>query len=108
MGLKAANAFWNNNYYSNRRKTITKPIIFQSKRQLTRELLALYYIAMATNRSLIIPNVLIGVGKNIRGQLKPAFCKNKDSLFSGSFYCIEKIFESEYFEEDLSFAHDYK
>ena len=111
LGLKAANAFWNNRYYTTTRRTITKPLIFLSKRQLTREILALYYIAMKTNRSLIIPNVLVGVGSNIKGQLDAAQCRSANTARGAlgySFYCQERIYQSSYFQEDMSHAHMYR
>ena len=58
MGLKAANAFWNPFYYSAERRTITKQLLFVSEKQLQSEIRGLIWIAMATNRSLILPNAL--------------------------------------------------
>mmetsp|Transcript_22413 Transcript_22413/g.30684 ORF Transcript_22413/g.30684 Transcript_22413/m.30684 type:complete len:292 (+) Transcript_22413:734-1609(+) len=58
MGLKAANAFWNPFYYHPLRRTLTKPLLHLSDGQLLQELRALLYLAVASNRSLILPNVL--------------------------------------------------
>lgn len=57
-GLKAANAFWNPHYYDPRRRTITKPIVWQSEAQVRAEVRALLYLGVVTNRSIIVPNVL--------------------------------------------------
>jgi hypothetical protein len=84
-GLKASNAFWNSDYYSAEKRTLSKPLMFLSKRQLLDEIRTLVHLAKATRRSLIIPNVLIGVGADIGGGLareqcaamhwEPAYCK---------------------------------
>ncbi len=58
MGLKAANAFWNPLYYDPQRRTITKPLVWLTETQLRHEVRALLYLGAATNRSVIIPNVL--------------------------------------------------
>lgn len=58
MGLKAANAFWHPRYYDPLRRTITKQIIFINEEQLIKELRSLIWLAISTNRSLIIPNIL--------------------------------------------------
>jgi len=55
---QAANAFWNPFYYHPLRRTLTKPLLFLSPGQLLQELRALLYLAAASNRSLILPNVL--------------------------------------------------
>mmetsp|Transcript_29431 Transcript_29431/g.49682 ORF Transcript_29431/g.49682 Transcript_29431/m.49682 type:complete len:466 (-) Transcript_29431:695-2092(-) len=62
--LKAVNAFWNSaGYYMPSKRTLTKPLmIHESREQLLDEVKALMYIALKTKRSLIIPNILIGVG----------------------------------------------
>lgn len=49
---------WNPRYYDPRRRTITKPLVYFTAEQLRREVRSLIYLAIATNRSLIIPNVL--------------------------------------------------
>ena len=68
--LRAANAYWSfgSDYYAPGRRTLTKPLLALSKRALREELRALAWLALNTNRSLIIPNVLIGVGTNVQGQ----------------------------------------
>lgn len=58
MGLKAANAFWNPRYYDPLRKTITKPILFTDELNLLDEVRSLIWLAIETERSLIIPNIL--------------------------------------------------
>lgn len=62
--LKAVNAFWNAaGYYRPLKKTLIKPLmVVSSREQLLDEIRALCYIAAVTERSLIIPNILIGVG----------------------------------------------
>ena len=57
MGLKATNAYWNPRYYDPLRPTITKKIIFFSEAQLLDELRSMVWLAMATKRALIIPNL---------------------------------------------------
>ena len=86
LGLKAANAFWNSLYYNPHRRTITKPLMFLSKRQLRMELISLTYLAMKTNRTLLLPNILIGVGSNIKGDMKKELCENHNVP-----YCFEVI-----------------
>eukprot|EP00981_Chlorochromonas_danica_P013934 scaffold7111_cov187-Ochromonas_danica.AAC.6 len=58
MGLKAVNAFWNPFYYDPTRRTITKPLIFLTEEELRDEVRSLFYLAIATNRSIILPNLL--------------------------------------------------
>jgi len=58
MGLKAANAFWNPKYYNPSRRTLTKKIIFTTPRTVLQEIRTLIYLALRTNRTLIIPNML--------------------------------------------------
>ena len=58
MGLKATNAFWNPRYYDPLRPTLTKQIIYLSEEQLLEEMRSLVYIAMATKRAFIAPNLL--------------------------------------------------
>lgn len=58
MGLKAANAYWNPLYYEPSRRTITKPLLFVTERQLRWEVRDLLYLGLALNRSVIIPNIL--------------------------------------------------
>lgn len=57
---QAGNLYWNFNYYDPLRRTITKPLMVLSKRQLREELSVLAYLAMASNRTLIVPNILVG------------------------------------------------
>ena len=58
MGLKAANAFWNPTYYDGRKRTLTKQLLFSSRAELQSELRSLAYLALATGRSLVLPNLL--------------------------------------------------
>lgn len=58
LGLKAANAYWNPYYYTANRRTLTKPLVFITEEQLRHEVRSLMYLAYATNRSVIIPNIL--------------------------------------------------
>ena len=83
--LKATNAHWNSKYYNPAQKTLTKPLMLVSQVALRSELAALTYLAMETNRTLIIPNVLIGIGSNVNGQ--PDFVKCRGANLSKSFYC---------------------
>lgn len=78
QGLQASGAYWNIPYYQASRRTLTKPLIALSKRSLRLELQALAYLAIKTNRSLIIPNVLVGVGNNIKGQKTLEECKEEN------------------------------
>ena len=78
MGLKAGNAFWNPYYYDASRRTLTKQLIYIDEKQLEIEVKTLIWIAMATNRTLILPNVLarenIGTVELYEGQaLWPGF-----------------------------------
>ena len=58
MGLKASNAFWNPFYYDYNRRTVTKKLLYVTEKELLQEVRSLVYLALATNRTLIIPNVL--------------------------------------------------
>ena len=58
MGLKAANAFWNPNYYDPNRRTLTKRLLYSTNGNLQEEIHSLLYLAAITNRTLIIPNIL--------------------------------------------------
>jgi len=57
-GLQAANAFWNPKYYDPNRRTITKPLVYLTGQQMRWEVRSLLYLAIVTNRSVIIPNLL--------------------------------------------------
>ena len=63
MGLKAVNGFWNPRYYDHLRPTLTKQIIFISEAQVRDEVRSLVWLAMATKRSFISPNLLGGSEK---------------------------------------------
>ena len=58
MGLKASSAFWNPRYYDPLRRTLTKQLLFTSEQKLREEVQALVWLAVATGRSLILPNLL--------------------------------------------------
>ena len=58
MGLKATNAFWNPRYYDPLRPTLTKQIIFINNNQVKDEVRSLVWLAMATGRALISPNLV--------------------------------------------------
>ncbi len=58
MGLKAANSFWNPKYYDALRKTITKQILFKNEGQLLDEVRSMVWLALVTERSFILPNIL--------------------------------------------------
>jgi hypothetical protein len=58
MGLKAVNAFWNPLYYDPNRRTITKQLVYTDSLSLLDEVRSLVWLAIATNRSLILPNIL--------------------------------------------------
>lgn len=89
LGLKASNSFWNYEYYNPKVKTITKPLMFTSRRSLKAELHALAYLAVKTKRMLIVPNVLIGVGSDVRGQLTVEECL--DGEYKRGVYCRDRI-----------------
>ena len=61
--LKAVNAFWNSaGYYMPSKPTLIKPLmVVASRDQLVDEIRALCFIATRAKRSLIIPNILIGM-----------------------------------------------
>ena len=56
--LKAVGAFWNPAYYDPNRRTLTMKLYYRNSRQLRSHINALAWLALATNRSLIIPNLL--------------------------------------------------
>lgn len=58
MGLKAANAFWNPKYYDPLRRTLTKQLLFLDDFRLLDEMRSLVWLAYATGRAVIVPNVL--------------------------------------------------
>lgn len=58
MGLKATNAFWNPEYYNPLRRTITKQLLFVNEAQLLDEVRSLVWLAIRTNRALVLPNIL--------------------------------------------------
>lgn len=58
MGLKAANAFWNPKYYNPKRRTLTKKLLYGTEIELLQEVRTMVYLAVVSNRTLIIPNVL--------------------------------------------------
>jgi hypothetical protein len=60
MGLKAANAFWNPEYYDPNRRTVTKKLLYSDQKDFVNELRSLVYLALITDRTLIIPNTLGG------------------------------------------------
>ena len=63
-----------------------------SKRTLRSELMALSYLATKTNRTLIVPNILIGVGSNIKGTLTKDQCQSLSIP-----YCFEINQQQNYF-----------
>lgn len=61
--LKTSNAFWGEKYYNPSKKTLIKPLMLHSSpEKLLNEIKTLTMIAINTNRSLIIPNILIAIG----------------------------------------------
>jgi hypothetical protein len=56
--LKAVGAFWNPQYYDPNRRTLTMKLYYHNSRRLRSHLNALAWLAMATNRSLIVPNLM--------------------------------------------------
>lgn len=58
--LKAANAFYSAPYYSPNRLTLTKPLMYITRRALMEELRALAFLAVHSGRTLLLPNILIG------------------------------------------------
>lgn len=65
--MQAANAFWNPVYYDPHRRTLTKQLVYLNDQQLRWEVRALLYLAIATNRSVIIPNIL---GNELLGEVQ--------------------------------------
>jgi hypothetical protein len=58
QALKAVGAFWNPGYYDPGRRTLTTKLYYRNSRQLRAHLNALAWLALATGRSLIVPNLL--------------------------------------------------
>mmetsp|Transcript_2796 Transcript_2796/g.4216 ORF Transcript_2796/g.4216 Transcript_2796/m.4216 type:complete len:608 (+) Transcript_2796:311-2134(+) len=58
QALKAAGAFWNPFYYDPARRTLTMRLFYKNKNQLLGEVKALTWLAVATKRTLVVPNVL--------------------------------------------------
>ena len=58
MGLKASNAFWNPRYYDPLRPTLTKQILFLNENALLDEVRSLIWLAIITDRSVVVPNIL--------------------------------------------------
>ena len=79
LGLKATNAFWNPKYYDPRTPTITKQIIFINELQVLDEIRSLVWLAMASNSTLIIPN-LLGSKEGSQYQHQQAMDIYKDQL----------------------------
>ena len=69
-GLKAVSAFWNPFYYDPTRPTLTKQLVYTTPEALVQELQSLVYIAIATRRALIIPNLL---GDPSQPSVRPRF-----------------------------------
>lgn len=71
--MKAANAFWNPRYYDPLTPTITKQLLYLSDDQLLDEVRSLVWLALTTERSLILPNILgdekMGVFDSYKGQV---------------------------------------
>ncbi len=57
MGLKAVNGFWNPRYYDPLRMTVTKQMLFISEAQVLDEVRSMLWLAMATERSFVAPNL---------------------------------------------------
>jgi hypothetical protein len=71
MGLKAGNAFWNPRYYDPLTRTITKQLIFINEAQLLDEVRSLVWLALVTERSLIVPNILGPSTPELLSRIKP-------------------------------------
>jgi hypothetical protein len=61
LALISSNCFWKRNYFDPTRKTVTKPLMFLSRYTMLEELKTLSYLALLSNRSVLIPNILIGM-----------------------------------------------
>lgn len=81
LALQNSNAYWDKALYSPERRTLTKPLMMFSRRGLRQELLMLSYLAISTNRELIIPNVLLGMGNNISGSMSVDECLANQYLY---------------------------
>lgn len=57
-GLRAAAAFWNPRHYDPLQRTLTKHLVYIDEATLLEELRSLVYLAIVTQRKLIIPNLL--------------------------------------------------
>jgi hypothetical protein len=78
MGLKASNAFWHPKYYDPLARTITKQILYENDEKLLEEVRSLIYLAIATERSLILPNLLgpesiVSIDKYMNQAMWPGF-----------------------------------
>jgi hypothetical protein len=58
LSFQAANAFWNPRYYDPLKRTITKQLIYINDDQLLDEVRSLVWLAITTDRALILPNIL--------------------------------------------------
>lgn len=63
--------------------------MLHSKRQLRQEIALLAYLAISTKRALLIPNVLIGVGKGIPGQITGEALGCREDPYMKTSYCQE-------------------
>lgn len=57
-GLRAAAAFWNPRHYDPLARTLTKVLVYVSEQQILEEVRSLIFLAMATGRRLIVPNII--------------------------------------------------
>jgi hypothetical protein len=60
-----------------------------SKTQITQEVTLLAQLAQRTNRALLVPNVLVGVGRGIPGHLKGGLLGCREQPYMRSAYCHE-------------------
>lgn len=92
--IQAVNAFWNPYYYDRRRRTLTKKLVFKDIHTLRTELRSLVYLALMTNRSIIVPN-LLGPDK-----ILPSLRQyNKKILWPG--FRVAKVLPNEMFQINI-------
>ncbi len=60
-----------------------------SKHQLRNEIALLAYLSIVSQRSLLVPNILVGVGKDVPGQLEGGSLGCREMPYQKSTYCKE-------------------
>ena len=76
LALRAANAYHNPKHFDSERRTLVKPLMSMTPESLYKEIASLAFLSIKTNRSLIIPNIILGSGdsKFVKGQATEEAC----------------------------------